>query len=63
MKDPLVGPLAAIASGILVSRFVTFQPSELLLAIAAFLVLGVVALHRGSRIIEGMRELGYELRV
>src|ERR1017187_5043617 len=49
MKDPLVAPLAAIASGILVSRFVTFQQSELLLAIAAFLVLGVVALHRGSR--------------
>jgi competence protein ComEC len=53
MKDPLVGPLAAIASGILVSRFVTFQPSELLLAIAAFLVLGVVALHRGSRVLAG----------
>ena len=53
MKDPLVGPLGAIASGILLSRFVTFQPSELVLAIAAFLVLGVVALHRGSRVLAG----------
>jgi hypothetical protein len=53
VKDPLVGPLGAIASGILLSRFVTFQPSELLLAIAAFLVLGVVALHRGSRVLAG----------
>ena len=53
MKDPLVAPLAAIASGILVSRFVTFQQSELLLAIAAFLVLGVVALRRGSRVLAG----------
>ncbi|MGA9623746.1 MAG: hypothetical protein WBQ65_04695 [Bryobacteraceae bacterium] len=51
MKDPLVAPLAAIASGILLSRFVTFQQSELLLAIAAFLVLGVVALRRGSRVL------------
>jgi len=53
VKDPLVGPLAAIASGILVSRFVTFQQSELLLAIAAFLALGVVALHRDSRVLAG----------
>jgi competence protein ComEC len=53
VKDPLVGPLGAIASGILLSRFVTFQPSELVLAIAAFLVLGVVALHRGSRVLAG----------
>jgi competence protein ComEC len=53
VKDPLVAPLAAIASGILVYRFVAFQPSELLLAIAAFLVLGVVALHRGSRVLAG----------
>ena len=53
MKDPLVPPLAAIASGILLSRFVSFQPSELLLAVAAFLVLGVVALHRGSRVLAG----------
>ena len=53
MKDPLVAPLAAIASGILVSRFAAFQQAELLLAIAAFLVLGVVALTRGSRLLAG----------
>jgi competence protein ComEC len=53
VKDPLVAPLAAIASGILLSRFIAFQQSELLLAIAAFLVLGVVALHRGSRVLAG----------
>jgi len=38
--------------GILVSVR-TFQPSELLLAIGAFLVLGVVALNRGSRLLAG----------
>jgi hypothetical protein len=54
VKDPLVAPLGAIALGILVSRFVAFQPSELLLAIAAFLVLGVVALRRGSRPLAGV---------
>jgi len=48
-----VAPLAAIASGILVSRFVPFHPSELFAAIAAFLLLGVVALWRDSRAIAG----------
>jgi competence protein ComEC len=54
VKDPLVGPLAAIASGILVSRYVPFQPSELLLAIAALLLLGVLALWRSSRTLAGV---------
>jgi competence protein ComEC len=54
VKDPLVGPLAAIASGILVSRFVTFHEFELLAAIAAFLVLGVLSLLRRSRILAGV---------
>jgi competence protein ComEC len=53
VKDPLVGPLAAIASGILVFRFVAFQLPELLLAIAAFLLLGLLALYRGSRVLAG----------
>ena len=53
MKDPLVGPLAAIASGILVSRYVPFQPTELLFVIAAFLLLGILALWRNSRIVAG----------
>ena len=53
MKHPLVGPLAAIAAGILVSRFVPFQPSELFGAITAFLLLGVLALFRHSRVLAG----------
>ncbi|HTX34027.1 MAG TPA: ComEC/Rec2 family competence protein [Bryobacteraceae bacterium] len=48
MKDPLLGPLAAIASGILVSRFVPFSKIELLGAMAAFLVLGILALFAGA---------------
>ena len=43
VKDPLIGPVAAIASGILVSRFVPFHSLELLAAIAAFLLLGILA--------------------
>ena len=54
MKDPLVGPLAAIAAGVLVSRYVTFQPSELLLEIAAFLLLGTLAVWRGARLLAGI---------
>ncbi len=54
MKLPLVGPVAAIAAGILVSRFVTFQSSELFGAIAAFLVLGVLAIVRRARVVAGV---------
>jgi len=53
VKDPLVGPLAAIASGILVSRFVPFHSSELFAAIGAFLLLGILALRRDSRTLAG----------
>ncbi len=53
VKDPLIGPLAAIASGILVARFVPFQSSELLPAIAAFLAMGILAQYRGSRVLAG----------
>jgi len=53
VKDPLVGPLAAIASGILVSRFVPFHSSELFAAIGAFLLLGILALRRHSRTLAG----------
>ncbi|HJT89289.1 MAG TPA: ComEC/Rec2 family competence protein, partial [Bryobacteraceae bacterium] len=49
MKQPLVGPLAAIAAGILVSRYVPFHHSELLLAIAGFLFLGILALSQNCR--------------
>jgi competence protein ComEC len=54
LKDPLVGPLAAIAAGILVSRYVPFQPSELLLVIAAFLLLGIAALWRKALLLAGI---------
>ena len=54
MKDPLVGPLAAIAAGILVSRYVPFTNSELLWSIAAFLLLGILALWRNARVIAGV---------
>jgi len=54
VKYPLVGPLAAIAGGILVSRFVPFRQSELLAAIGAFLLLGVLALVRRSRVLAGV---------
>jgi len=50
----LLGPLAALASGILVYRFVPFGGPELLGAIAAFLVLGLLALWRGSRVLAGL---------
>jgi competence protein ComEC len=53
VKDPLVGPLAAIASGILVARFVPFATPELLIASPAFLLLGVLSLWRGSRPLAG----------
>ncbi len=48
-----MGPLAAIASGILVARFVPFQEPELLAAIGAFLLLGTVALARDARVLAG----------
>ena len=44
MREPLLAPLAAIAAGIVVSRFVPFESRELLSGIAAFLILGVVSL-------------------
>ncbi len=53
MKDPLAGPLAAIASGILVARYVPFAPAELIAVIVAFLLLGVWALRRASRLLAG----------
>ena len=53
MKDPLVGPLAAIAAGILVSRFVPFREPELLPVIGAFLLLGTLALWRRARLAAG----------
>ena len=45
----MLAPLAAIAAGIVVSRFVPFESRELLSGIAAFLILGVVSLWRRLR--------------
>src|SRR3954469_22650177 len=48
VKDPLLGPLAAIAIGVLVARYVTFDSAELLGAMAAFSVLAVISTWRRS---------------
>ena len=49
-----MGPVAAIAAGILAARFVAFEPHELYLSAVAFLLLGIVALHRDSRLLAGV---------
>src|ERR1039458_9927589 len=54
VKHPLIGPLAAIAAGILAARFVPFRQSELLAAGAAFFLLGLLALARKSRALAGL---------
>jgi competence protein ComEC len=54
VKHPLLGPLAALASGILAYRFVPLGLSESLGAIAAFFILGCLALWRGSRALAGV---------
>ncbi|MCU1232261.1 MAG: internalization-related competence protein ComEC/Rec2 [Candidatus Solibacter sp.] len=54
MKHPLLGPLAAIAAGILVFRFVPFGQFEILAGIGAFLFLGILALRRGARTLAGV---------
>ncbi|MBV9744344.1 MAG: ComEC family competence protein, partial [Acidobacteriia bacterium] len=54
MRHPLVGPVAAIAAGILVSRFVPFFPFELTVTIGAFLLLGIVSLWRKARVLAGI---------
>ena len=48
-----MGPLAAIAAGILVARFVPFPQSQLLAAIAAFLLLGTLSIYRKQRFLAG----------
>jgi competence protein ComEC len=45
----LLAPLAAIAAGIVVSRFVPFESRELLFAFAAFLILSGISLRRAAR--------------
>ena len=53
MQDPLLPPLAAIATGILASRFVSFGIHELFFVIAAFAVLCAIALWRQARSLAG----------
>ena len=53
MQDPLLPPLAAIATGILASRFVSFETRELFIVIAAFAILGAIALWRRARVLAG----------
>jgi competence protein ComEC len=53
LKYPLVGPVAAIAAGILVYRFAPLPQSQLLLAIAGFLLLGLLSFYRRARILAG----------
>ncbi|HWB97549.1 MAG TPA: ComEC/Rec2 family competence protein, partial [Bryobacteraceae bacterium] len=49
MLEPLVAPLAAVASGILISRLVAFEFREVLSAISIFFFLGLIGCWRGSR--------------
>jgi len=53
MQDPLLPPLAAIATGILASRLLSFEIRELLIVIATLLILGVIALWRKARALAG----------
>ena len=53
MKDPLLGPVAAIAGGILIARFVPFSAAELLAVIGAFLALGILSFVRRARFLAG----------
>jgi competence protein ComEC len=46
--------VAAIAAGILAARFVPFRTHELILIIAAFLALGIVAIMRRARVLAGI---------
>ena len=53
MKHPLIPPVAALALGILLARYVPLSPRETLPWIGALLALGVVAVWRGSLWISG----------
>jgi competence protein ComEC len=53
MQDPLLPPLAAIATGILASRLVSFGIPELFIVIAIFATLCAIALWRRARVLAG----------
>jgi len=54
LRDPLIPPLVAIASGILLSRLVPFETGELAALIAAFGILTLVCLWRRLRVLAGV---------
>jgi ComEC/Rec2-related protein len=51
LRDPLLAPLAAIATGILLSRLVPFETRELGAVIAAYVILSLVCLWRRARVL------------
>jgi competence protein ComEC len=53
LRDPLVAPLAAIAAGILLSRFIPFESRELIAAIPLLFALGLAGLWRRARVLAG----------
>lgn len=54
MRDPLLAPLAAIATGVLLSRLVPFDVRELATVIAAFVILAVFSQWRKARALAGV---------
>lgn len=53
MHDPLLPPLAALASGILLSRLAAFEPRELIVVVALCATLCMIALWRRARVVAG----------
>src|SRR4051812_4869049 len=51
VREPLLAPLAAIAAGIVSSRFVGFEPRELIAGLAEFLILSLICLWRELRLL------------
>src|ERR1700683_571945 len=54
LRDPLLAPLAAIATGILLSRLVPFETRELLALLAAYLILTLISVWRRSLALAGV---------
>jgi competence protein ComEC len=54
MKNPLIPPLLAFMSGILLSNAVRFEARELILPLGALLLLVLIALLRRSRLVAGI---------
>jgi hypothetical protein len=57
VREPPLAPLAAIATGIVVSRFVPFGSRDLLTGIAAFLILGVYSRSRELRVLASVSKV------